>query len=69
MTVRSGVLSLSAALLVLIGNRTGTTVASASADPVHAQIIVLYDAFGEDSAMQKDWGYARSTPEWSANPK
>ncbi len=58
MTVRSGVLSLSAALLVLIGNRTGASITSASADPVHAQITVLYDAFGEDSAMQKDWGYA-----------
>jgi 7,8-dihydropterin-6-yl-methyl-4-(beta-D-ribofuranosyl)aminobenzene 5'-phosphate synthase len=58
MTVRSGVLSLSAALLVLIANRTGASLTSASADPVHAQITVLYDAFSEDSAMQKDWGYA-----------
>jgi 7,8-dihydropterin-6-yl-methyl-4-(beta-D-ribofuranosyl)aminobenzene 5'-phosphate synthase len=30
----------------------------ASADPSKAQITILYDAFGEDSAMQKDWGYA-----------
>jgi len=29
-----------------------------SADPSKAQIIVLYDAFGKASAMQKDWGYA-----------
>jgi len=58
MTVRSGVLSLAAALLVLIGNPTGASIKSASADPAHAQITVLYDAFGEDSAMQKDWGYA-----------
>jgi 7,8-dihydropterin-6-yl-methyl-4-(beta-D-ribofuranosyl)aminobenzene 5'-phosphate synthase len=58
MTVRSGVLSLSAALLVLIGNRTGASITKASADPEHAQITVLYDAFSEDSAMQKDWGYA-----------
>lgn len=30
----------------------------ANPDPTHAQITVLYDAFGKDSAMQKDWGYA-----------
>jgi 7,8-dihydropterin-6-yl-methyl-4-(beta-D-ribofuranosyl)aminobenzene 5'-phosphate synthase len=30
----------------------------ASADPSKAQITILYDAFGKDSAMQKDWGYA-----------
>jgi 7,8-dihydropterin-6-yl-methyl-4-(beta-D-ribofuranosyl)aminobenzene 5'-phosphate synthase len=58
MRVRSGVLSLSAALLVLIGNRTGASLTSPSADPAQAQITVLYDAFGKDSAMQKDWGYA-----------
>lgn len=27
-------------------------------DPNKAQITVLYDAFGKDPAMQKDWGYA-----------
>jgi len=30
----------------------------ASADPSKVQITILYDAFGKDSAMQKDWGYA-----------
>jgi 7,8-dihydropterin-6-yl-methyl-4-(beta-D-ribofuranosyl)aminobenzene 5'-phosphate synthase len=30
----------------------------ASAAPGNAQIIVLYDAFGKTSTMQKDWGYA-----------
>jgi 7,8-dihydropterin-6-yl-methyl-4-(beta-D-ribofuranosyl)aminobenzene 5'-phosphate synthase len=58
MTYRSSVLSLSAALLALSGNTSHTSVAHASADPAKAQITVLYDAFGKDSAMQKDWGYA-----------
>jgi len=30
----------------------------ANADPAKPQITILYDAFGKDSAMQKDWGYA-----------
>ncbi len=30
----------------------------ANAGPSKAQITILYDAFGKDSAMQKDWGYA-----------
>jgi 7,8-dihydropterin-6-yl-methyl-4-(beta-D-ribofuranosyl)aminobenzene 5'-phosphate synthase len=30
----------------------------ASAAPGKAQITVLYDAFGKQSTMQKDWGYA-----------
>jgi len=30
----------------------------ASAAPEKPQITILYDAFGKDSAMQKDWGYA-----------
>jgi 7,8-dihydropterin-6-yl-methyl-4-(beta-D-ribofuranosyl)aminobenzene 5'-phosphate synthase len=29
-----------------------------NAGPSKAQITILYDAFGKDSAMQKDWGYA-----------
>jgi len=32
--------------------------ASGSSDPAKAQITVLYDAFGRDPALQKDWGYA-----------
>ena len=31
---------------------------SGSPDPTKAQITVLYDAFGRDPALQKDWGYA-----------
>jgi 7,8-dihydropterin-6-yl-methyl-4-(beta-D-ribofuranosyl)aminobenzene 5'-phosphate synthase len=30
----------------------------ASASPAKPQITILYDAFGKDSAMQRDWGYA-----------
>jgi 7,8-dihydropterin-6-yl-methyl-4-(beta-D-ribofuranosyl)aminobenzene 5'-phosphate synthase len=32
--------------------------ASGRPDAVKAQITVLYDAFGRDPALQKDWGYA-----------
>ncbi|CAM3615336.1 MBL fold metallo-hydrolase [Polaromonas hydrogenivorans] len=32
--------------------------ASAGTDPAKAQVTVLYDAFGRDPALQKDWGYA-----------
>jgi 7,8-dihydropterin-6-yl-methyl-4-(beta-D-ribofuranosyl)aminobenzene 5'-phosphate synthase len=31
---------------------------AADVDPGNAQITVLYDAFGKESAVQKDWGYA-----------
>jgi len=30
----------------------------ASANPSKAQVTILYDAFGKDPAMQKDWAYA-----------
>jgi 7,8-dihydropterin-6-yl-methyl-4-(beta-D-ribofuranosyl)aminobenzene 5'-phosphate synthase len=32
--------------------------AGAGANPAKAQVTVLYDAFGRDPALQKDWGYA-----------
>ena len=32
--------------------------ANGGTDPSKAQITVLYDAFGHDPALQKDWGYA-----------
>src|SRR5215475_11997675 len=44
-----------AALLVLLGSGPAT---HASVDPAKAQITVLYDAFGQTTGMQKDWGYA-----------
>jgi 7,8-dihydropterin-6-yl-methyl-4-(beta-D-ribofuranosyl)aminobenzene 5'-phosphate synthase len=49
----------SAALLLLVGCPITTSATpTASAGPSKAQITILYDAFGKDSAMQKDWGYA-----------
>jgi 7,8-dihydropterin-6-yl-methyl-4-(beta-D-ribofuranosyl)aminobenzene 5'-phosphate synthase len=49
----------SAALLLLVESAITTSATPmASADPSKAQITIVYDAFGKDSAMQKDWGYA-----------
>jgi 7,8-dihydropterin-6-yl-methyl-4-(beta-D-ribofuranosyl)aminobenzene 5'-phosphate synthase len=31
---------------------------TAHVDPAKAQITILYDGFGQPSAMQRDWGYA-----------
>ena len=47
-----------AALLVLGGNNRITSAANGTVDSAKAQITVLYDAFGQTSAMRKDWGYA-----------
>jgi len=58
MRLGSSVLSLSAAVLVLAGSATYASAASASADAAQPRITVLYDAFGTDSTVQKDWGYA-----------
>ena len=59
MTAYSPALFCSAALVFLIGSAVTTSATPmASADPSKAQITILYDAFGKDSAMQKDWGYA-----------
>ena len=55
MTVRSSILSLCATLLVLAGNGLHTSAAGTSANTAKPQITVLYDAFGKDSAKQKDW--------------
>jgi 7,8-dihydropterin-6-yl-methyl-4-(beta-D-ribofuranosyl)aminobenzene 5'-phosphate synthase len=46
-----------AALLVLNGRNSANAFA-ASVDFPKAQITVLYDAFGQTSVMQRDWGYA-----------
>src|SRR4051794_12259289 len=49
----------SAALLLLVGCATTTSpTPRASADPSKAHLTILYDAFGKDSSMKKDWGYA-----------
>jgi 7,8-dihydropterin-6-yl-methyl-4-(beta-D-ribofuranosyl)aminobenzene 5'-phosphate synthase len=58
MTVQSRVASCSAAILLFIGYTADTSATDANIDPAKAQITVLYDAFGQNSAMQKDWGYA-----------
>ena len=34
------------------------TLSAASATPETPRITVLYDAFGKDAAMTRDWGYA-----------
>ena len=51
--------SCSAALLLLVGwAGTASAAPVAGAGPDKAQITILYDAFGRDSALQGDWGYA-----------
>ena len=58
MTARSWVVSYCVALLVLGGSAAHASAASATVDSAKVQITVLYDAFSETSAMQRDWGYA-----------
>src|SRR5947207_10873791 len=58
MIVQSRVASCSAAFLLFIGYTANTSDTAPSIDPAKDQITVLYDAFGQASAMQKDWGYA-----------
>ena len=56
MTAISWVVSV--ALLVLVETGSAQSATGRNADPTKVQITVLYDAFGQNSAMQKDWGYA-----------
>lgn len=58
MRAKSWGASYCAALLVLIGNGVVSSCVCGTVDPPKAQITVLYDAFGQTSEMQKDWGYA-----------
>jgi 7,8-dihydropterin-6-yl-methyl-4-(beta-D-ribofuranosyl)aminobenzene 5'-phosphate synthase len=59
MAAYSPAVSRSAVTLLLVGCVIATfTTPMASAVPQKPQITILYDAFGKDSAMQKDWGYA-----------
>lgn len=48
------------AILLLLAHNVGTPAPArpqnAKASP--SQITILYDAFGKDPALQKDWGYA-----------
>jgi 7,8-dihydropterin-6-yl-methyl-4-(beta-D-ribofuranosyl)aminobenzene 5'-phosphate synthase len=58
--MRSTVLSVLAAVgsaLILTSYATEST-ATATPVPASPRITVLYDAFGKDSMMTKDWGYA-----------
>lgn len=57
MTVESWIASCSLVLL-LIGYTVDTSATAANADRAKPQITVLYDAFGQNPAMRKDWGYA-----------
>lgn len=57
MTTRSCVVSVSAFVLALSASSLNNF-ASAQPSPAKVQITVLYDAFGQNSAMHKDWGYA-----------
>lgn len=44
--------------LVMGGCAVADTQSSQSAGPQQPRITVLYDAFGKDASMKKDWGYA-----------
>ncbi|MBI5264673.1 MAG: MBL fold metallo-hydrolase [Bradyrhizobium sp.] len=46
-----------AAMIVAATFAMATSVASAAAEPGH-QITILYDAFGTDAKMTKDWGFS-----------
>ena len=58
MTTGSRVASLSALILALTASSLNNSAASTQLSPGKAQITILYDAFGQNSAMHKDWGYA-----------
>src|SRR5215813_10536810 len=55
-----GIACFVAALAMLLAGCAATTSPppAAIADPNRVQITVLYDAFGQTPAMEKDWGYA-----------
>ena len=58
MAAYSPAASRAAVTLLFVGCVIATFTPMASAGPPKPQITILYDAFGKDSAMQKDWGYA-----------
>jgi 7,8-dihydropterin-6-yl-methyl-4-(beta-D-ribofuranosyl)aminobenzene 5'-phosphate synthase len=59
MTAYSPLVSRCTVTLLLVGCAIAiSTAAMASTAPSKPQITILYDAFGKDSAMRKDWGYA-----------
>jgi 7,8-dihydropterin-6-yl-methyl-4-(beta-D-ribofuranosyl)aminobenzene 5'-phosphate synthase len=59
MTRGSFIIPCSIAIAFFVGCTATISATEVSrADHEKAQITILYDAFGKDSAMQKDWGYA-----------
>lgn len=59
MTVGSLIIACSTALVFFVGCTVPLSAAEVlGAGHDKAQITVLYDAFGKDPALQKDWGYA-----------
>jgi 7,8-dihydropterin-6-yl-methyl-4-(beta-D-ribofuranosyl)aminobenzene 5'-phosphate synthase len=58
MTTGSCAALLSRLVLVLAVSSLNNSAASAQVSPAKAQITILYDAFGQNSEMHKDWGYA-----------
>src|SRR5690606_30908760 len=57
MTAKDAAQALAIAALVLLGGWTAAGTTSLAAED-KAQITILYDAFGQTSTMQKDWGFA-----------
>ena len=58
MTTKPWLVPYSVVLLALAMNPVQALAKTLKLDPTKARITVLYDAFGEDAAMQRDWGYA-----------
>jgi 7,8-dihydropterin-6-yl-methyl-4-(beta-D-ribofuranosyl)aminobenzene 5'-phosphate synthase len=58
MTTGSFVALLSGLVLFLMASSVRNCAASTQPRPPKAEITILYDAFGKNSAMHKDWGYA-----------
>ncbi len=59
MTTSFRAISSTLAVLLLVGRASTTSDNPASGSmPTKVQITVLYDAFGKDAALQKDWGYS-----------
>ena len=50
-------LTMTAITLLCLGVALPATGAAAAAEP-KSQITILYDAFGTDAAMKKDWGFS-----------
>ncbi len=59
MTGRTLTIACSTAVALFLGSTATSSATEASRlDHDKAQITILYDAFGKDPALQKDWGYA-----------